>query len=125
MDWLNEWWKTIIGVLLIAMGIGTNLRRIDEEKEWRDGHEKYHDDDPFVRTSVLKEHFESQRISCETQRLHCNKIVAMQFTQGEKEFNAIKELISENDARNEQRHKDSMTAFNDMFKAIIGRDRRE
>lgn len=125
MDWLNDWWKTIIGALLIAVGIGTNLRRIDEEKEWRAGHEKYHDEDPFVRTSAIKEQFEGQRLHCETQRVHCNRIVAMQFTQGEKEFSAIKELITDNDTKNEQRHKDSMSAFNEMFKAILGRERRE
>jgi len=125
MDWLKDWWETVVGILLIAVGIGTNLRRIDEEKEWRTGHEKYHDDDPFVRTSVLKEHLEEQRGSCEMQRMHCNKIVAMQFTQGEKEFAAIKDLITDNDVKNEIRHKDSMTAFNEMFKAILGRDRRE
>ncbi len=125
MDWLNDWWKTIVGFLMIAVGIGTNLRRLDEDEEWRKAHIKFHTDNPVVLVLTCKENRLKAEADCALQRSHCSKVVGLQFNQGEEKFEALKTLIVENDQRNEIRHKDSMTAFNEMFKAILGRDRRE
>ena len=113
MDGLKDWWSAVVGVLTTfvagAIWVGKIQRDVDDIKEH------------------TKEQPKVTQKECGERMSGCNRVVNLQFAQGEKIFSELKQLVSENhkstiamigsnEKQNRERHEQMMRTIAEMNK---------